>query len=56
MKVPYNSLAKAKVTLALVGLLYKRKLASGAAGREAENGCNPLKMRLTDSGFGPNIE
>jgi hypothetical protein len=27
MKVPYNSLAKAKVTLAFVGLLYKQKWA-----------------------------
>jgi hypothetical protein len=48
MKEPYNRIAKTKVTLAFVGLLYEPKRAFWWGDGEPENRCNPLKMRLTD--------
>jgi hypothetical protein len=52
---PYNSPRKAKVTLAFVGLLYKRKLSFEAGGSKSENQCNPLKIKLTGLRYGLKI-
>jgi hypothetical protein len=55
MKEPYNTLAKDKVTLPFVGLLWQAKTAGSKGSGTAGFWRNPLKMRLTRFSFGLRI-
>jgi len=46
MKVPDNTPAKAKVTLAIVGFLSKRKLAFEAGGKRARKPMQPVENEI----------